>query len=124
MKNSKVDLTSQLAAAFVEYTEEVALKAKEVCKEVAKEALAEIKKNSPKQHGKYKRGWRSKVSFENSEDIRITIYNKTDYQLIHLLEYGHVNRDGTRTQVKEHVRPAEWKATRELLKRLGKAVRE
>ena len=50
------------------------------------------------------------------------MHNKTDYQLTHLLEFGHATRDGERTEAQPHIRPVEEKYSKEFEKRLRKKV--
>ena len=47
--------------------------------------------NSPKDTGDYKKGWRIK---QDKARKSIIVHNATDYQLTHLLEHGHVKRNG------------------------------
>lgn len=87
--------------------------------EVSKEFKTNVTKDSPEETGSYQKGWRIK-KFKKSN----IIYNKTDYQLTHLLEHGHIKINGGRTNEKIHIRPNEEKAVKNFLKRVEKAVKE
>jgi type II secretory pathway predicted ATPase ExeA len=52
----------------------------------------------------------------------LVVHNKTDYQLTHLLEHGHVKRNGERFNGEVHIRPNEEKAIREYLRRIERAL--
>ncbi|MBQ8297349.1 MAG: HK97 gp10 family phage protein [Ruminococcus sp.] len=99
------DLLKAMLEAYTQYTEEVIESLEQELQEVAKEARKEVKQLSPVYTGKYKtvdngryrRGWRILIEKSNGR-IRVTVHNRI-YQLTHLLEDGHVNRDGT-TQAK------------------------
>ena len=60
----------------------------EATKTVAKKAVDDLKATSPvgtgKKAGSYANGWGTK-----KQKGKTVVYNKTDYQLTHLLEYGH-----------------------------------
>ena len=116
------DLAASLMAELSQYTAEVAEEVKRACKDVSKELTDNIKRDSPVKTGDYKKGWKAKVAFEDKNNIRITTYNATDYQLTHLLEFGHVKQNGGRVEGKPHIRPNEEKAKTELVKRIEKAV--
>jgi hypothetical protein len=116
---SIANLAAEIANTIAEYTEEVSAAIAKTVDDTAKECKAEIVANSPpknEEHRAYKGGWSIK-----SEDIRgsgITkriIYNATEYQLVHLLEYGHAKRGGGRVAGIPHVEPAEQKAKDKLV---------
>jgi hypothetical protein len=107
------EITKQLRQ-FTDFVEEEVNLAKE---EVAKTTVKTLKENSPKQTESYAKGWRIK---RFSRDL--VIHNATDYQLTHLLENGHINRDGTRTQGIVHIRPAEEIAVKEYVERVERAI--
>ena len=73
---------------------------------VAKEGANELESSSPKRTGDYRKGWRVKTTKGNGF-VNCTIHNSTNYQLTHLLENGHLNRDGSRTPPKVHIKPVE-----------------
>lgn len=93
-------------------------------KEVSKECLSEIKKNAPKSSGDYKKGWRLKTEYDRKNDTRVIIYNKTTYQLTHLLEHGHAKAGGGRVEGKPHIAPAEKNAVEKLVKRVEEIVKK
>ena len=86
------ELAVAIAAELSQYSQEVAEQLKQDVRDVAQECVKNIKAASPKKTGKYKRGWKMKVVFENAADIRIKIYNSVKPQLIHLLEFGHTKK--------------------------------
>lgn len=117
-------LADAVAESLQEYNDEVCAEVKEAVKEISKECLSEIKANSPKNQGKYKKGWRLKVEYDRKNDTRVTIHNKTRYQLTHLLEHGHAKAGGGRVEGKPHISPAEKRATEKLLKRIEAIVKK
>lgn len=74
---------------------------------VSKESVQKLRNTSPKKTGDYAKGWATK----KEGDLEIIVHNKTDYQLTHLLENGHVvrNKKGTygRTSGTKHIAPVE-----------------
>ena len=102
------------------YAADVRTKIDEAKESNAKTAMKAIKTNSPKgkRNGNYSKGWRIKRTSK-----RLVIHNSTDYQLTHLLEHGHITRNGTdRTQAKPHIRPAEEKLIRDFLRDVEGAI--
>lgn len=118
------NLAGAITQELKNYSDEVTEDIKEDVREVAKECVENIRDNSPVKSGDYKKGWGSKVAFENRETIRITVYNRKKPQLTHLLEYGHESgtRNG-RVEGKAHIRPAELEAENELTRRIEEAVK-
>lgn len=94
-------------------------KYKDICNEDIKEAVnettQEIKKELKSASGltewtDYNKGWTSKALIKNSNVTKNVIYNKTHYQLTHLLEKGHAKVNGGRTRAFPHIAPAEENA--------------
>lgn len=84
----------------------------------AKDMVAELKQTSPERRPSYKKGWRIKRTSK-----ALIVHNATDYQLTHLLEYGHPVKGGGRsTDEKPHIRPAEEKGIRKFLEKIERAI--
>lgn len=93
MSNKKVR-PEQFASAVIEalgkYGDEVNEKLEVLTKDAARETRRELKATSPVGHtGSYARGWANKAIKAGRYNIRQAVYNRTDYQLIHLLEKPH-----------------------------------
>lgn len=113
-----------IAEALTEYDQRIADETKRIADEVAKETVDELKKTSPKLTGSYRKGWRKKQTFANERTKRNTVYNETDYQLTHLLEYGHASRNGGRVRAIQHIAPVEQAAIEALQERIEAAARK
>lgn len=89
-----------------------------VVPQVAKEAVKKLKAQSPRgAKGKYAKGWTYKKDIGRLT-VGATIYGKPGtYQLAHLLEYGHAQRNGGRTKAIVHIRPVEEWAIDEVINR-------
>jgi hypothetical protein len=53
--------------------------------------------------GRYKKGWTVTAKRRNRRDTEQIVHNKTQYQLTHLLEFGHATRNGGRTKEFPHI---------------------
>ena len=86
----------------------------EVCTNAAKQAVTELKSTSPAKTGDYRKGWKVKKVNKKNGVFEVTVYNKTDYQLTHLLEYGHAKIIGGRNlgtvKAYPHIEQAEQNA--------------
>ena len=123
-KASVNDLANAIAKELAEYSQDVTDGLKKEVKQVAKECKQEIQQNSPVLTGDYKKGWRDQIAFEGREDIRVVVRNKTDYQLTHLLENGHVKATGGRVNGTPHIGPAEQNAEKKLMQRVRVVVKK
>ena len=118
--NVKEDIEWAMKKFLESYNGAVIEEVTEVIPEVAKEAVKKLKAQSPKspkESGKYAKGWTYKVD-KGRLTTGATIYGKTGtYQLAHLLEYGHAKRGGGRTAAIEHIKPIEEWAIDEIMNR-------
>lgn len=96
-------LVAALVSTCEEYTEEIKETVEEGIIDIGQEATAEIRAIAPvyegpnkkTSKGAYKRSWTYRVDRERGK-INVTVYAKNPhYRLTHLLENGHLNRDGT-----------------------------
>lgn len=121
---SKINFADEISKALAEYSTEVTEGLEEAKVEVAKETVARIKRNIDSsgiqsRTGEYKKGW-SKKKVGTAQ----VIYNRTNYQLTHLLEKGHAKRGGGRVRAYPHIGPAEDVAIEEYLKRVEKVIQK
>ena len=100
------ELASEITKMLSEYTEEVTEISKEVVDRVAQGTFDEVKRHIDWNDKKYSRHFELTTSFENKRNKRRTWFVKSPYyRLTHLLEFGHITRDGkTYTRKFPHVR--------------------
>lgn len=114
------NLAREIAKNLEIYTKEVQKDLTKITNKVTREAVTELKNKTPfEQTGEYKEGWARKKQGDS-----YVIYNKNKPQLTHLLEYGHVNRDGSRTSGKAHIRPVEEQVVAEYQELIEKAIKQ
>lgn len=120
-------VTSQLNEILNEYSMEVVRATNKAEATVAKEAASKLKNTSPKKTGKYARGWTVKKDKGTAGIETYIVHNKTNYQLTHLLERGHVirNKKGTygRTSPQIHIAPVEEWAVDEVVKEIERELK-
>ena len=100
------------------WSKEVVGALKEEVQAVGEDTAKELRQTSPKRRGAYARDWDSKVTYDDWQDIRVTVYNKRHYQLTHLLENGHAKVNGGRVNGIPHISVAEENAARDLEKKV------
>lgn len=98
------DLSDAIQNILSEYGDSANAVIREETAKLGKVAVKELRKKSPRLTGSYAKGWKSKT-FQTRFGAGAVAYNKTDYQLTHLLEHGHQNRDGSRTAGIKHIAP-------------------
>ena len=111
-------VTAQMKDLLDEVNKEVKDATKHGIDTVSKESVQKLKNTSPRKTGSYSKGW----AVKREGEMDVIIHNRTDYQLTHLLENGHVirNKKGTygRTNGIKHIAPVEEWAVDELPRRI------
>lgn len=119
-------------------SKELKNKIKVAGEEVAKECTKTLRQTSPvrvvkegskSSHrykpGAYARSWTYSKNYDHiTGNSDYTIHNRTHYRLTHLLENGHVNRDGTRSRKFVHIAPANNTACKDYERKVEDAIRE
>lgn len=110
---AEYDLTAQITAVLKEYTGEIMDGIDEAVKECGKGLRKDIAAKSNKRTGRYRKGWRCDIKSRGRGDSTAKVYNKTDYQLTHLLENGHKKGRGrAAARPFPHIAPSEEKWNR------------
>lgn len=101
-------LSAAIAKEMQEYSEDFEKTLKSGIEEIAEETVQELKNdpNVPKKTGYYKKSFYTKKVASGHGYYRQVVANK-DYQLTHLLEFGHAKVNGGRTRAFPHFAPAE-----------------
>lgn len=111
----------QLEDLLNEYNQTVQDATDKSIKATAREAVQRLRNGSPEKTGDYAKGWATKATREGA-----VVYNKTDGQLTHLLENGHVirNKKGTygRAPAHPHIAPVEAWAANDLPNRIKREL--
>lgn len=122
---SDIDIGAAIMKELQNYSNDVVEKVNTSSKEYANKLKKELQENSPKKTGDYKKGWRVRQVYKSHTLSQYVVHNATDYQLTHLLEFGHAVKGGTeRVKPIPHIAPAEEKVVGEFMNEVEKAVRE
>lgn len=126
----------QLGAAIIKelnrYTEEVEKAVSQAVIDVGKQSANELRNvrqvDESNVWNKYPLGWKS-TNTRSRRKQEATVHNVNHYQLTHLLENGHVIKNGTgrtygNTRKFPHIITVEKKSVEELEKRIKEAVGE
>lgn len=114
LENYKEDIDEEV----VETVDQITKEARDELKQISREKFKLHQRDNP-----YYRGWTIKLSKKRAGKYHKVIWNKTNYQLTHLLEFGHVTRNGGRTRAIPHIRPIEEKYNVEFVDKLETKIR-
>ena len=113
------NLSGEIADLLAEYTSEVTEGLDKAKNKAANNGIKKLRGTSPDSTGDYSRGWRKK-----KENTAVIVHNETDYRLTHLLEKGHVTRDGTsRSKKFVHIAPVETQMIKEFEEAIERVVK-
>lgn len=132
VKGIKLDrFSAEIQKILDEYGEEVQSTLSEAAKETAEMGQKQLRAKSPvnqssgkkRKKGRYAKGWRIKDVGIPTAPAYI-VYNATDYQLTHLLEYGHPLKNGGRQYGYAKAYPHIKDAEDAMIQHFQKAVKE
>lgn len=108
----------QLKAIFEQEIKDIREISNQEIESAVKVVLKNLEKDSPKKTGKYSKSWKKKKTVEELNMLSITVYNEKG-QLTHLLEHGHMTRNGTsRTRAFPHIKKNEAIGNEMILKNI------
>ena len=118
MSKQMVDI-DELAIAVMHGLQEYVRLATDGVKKAVKN---EIATTAPKRTGAYRKSWTASQQEVRSNALHITVHSKDRYQIAHLLEKGHIMRNGKRSKKYEHIQPAEQHSIEMLEREIRKAL--
>ena len=132
MRVQPQNLSKVLTKYLNEYKEDIDEEVISSSNSVAKQAKDELTRTSPPKKGSlsnrgrhYKDGWTISTQNQKSQNwYTKKIWNKTDYQLTHLLEFGHHIRNGGWVAAQPHIRPVEQKYIQKFVQELEREIRQ
>ena len=110
-----------------EYSKELDDALYEEAKEIAKDGVSKLKQTSPinknntSNRGRYRKGWKMEIT-KGFGTVEAEIYNKTDYQLTHLLEKPHLKRNGGITIPQVHIKPVEEQCIKDFEEKITRKI--
>lgn len=101
-------LASEITKYVTEYTEDVSKAIDEVIDETANDILAEVKATAPvRESGSRGYAKNFKVSKDDRKGkTRRVVWNRKNFSIAHLLEFGHALKNGGRARAFPHLRKA------------------
>lgn len=126
------DLSKEILKELDRYTENVRVNVDKAVADIAKESQKKLRAtkgvNESGVWEKYPRTWTTKHT-KRKNYRREEVWNSEHYRLTHLLEHGHVVKNGTgrnngrqKTREFKHIGPINDKAQEELEKRIVEAI--
>lgn len=122
---SPLELSDAVSEMLEQAGAEIREKVNAEAEKIAGDVLEKLKRDSPKDTKKYSKSW---IIDERENKIagnkHYIIKNEKHYRLTHLLEHGHVNRNGSRTEAKPHIGKINDAACREFERRVVNILSE
>lgn len=120
------NIESAVSRILEEYFDNIYDNSDEAVALTAAETVADLMATSPKNTGKYAKGWKVKQTKKQKTSNEVEVYN-TRHQLTHLLEHGHIKVVHGKvlgfTAARPHIANAERKAISRLKKRIKEVAK-
>lgn len=121
-------LASEIIDILVRYEDDITAVSTTAVEEAAKAGAKALRAASPKKTGEYAKGWKARIERGRLETTA-TLYNSGYPGLAHLLEYGHLLRNGTRRNLgtvppRVHIEPIEEQITAGFEKQIEIEIKE
>lgn len=122
----KLDFSAEVKEILEDYADDVIEATNDSIDVSAKWARGQLKTSGGFKDisGNYRKGWSVKKERKGFGITNQTVYNRTDYRLTHLLEFGHVNRDGSRTREFPHIAPVEEQSSKMFISEIEKRLKK
>lgn len=122
--SARVDDIPELIADILDnYSTDLREAVNKTTEQAANELKKAIAADAPVKSGKQKRSWRVTKNKVAGIDL-VAVVHSTDYRKVHLLENGHLTRNGmTRTRAFRYVSKNEDELIRKLPERMAQAIR-
>ena len=124
-KKIKADnIASEITTLLTKYSDNISEEMKKVVDECTEGVMNEVKQHVDWHDKKYSKSFKVKNTFEDKRNKRNTWYVQSPhYRLTHLLEFGHVTRNGqTRTRAYPHVKYGDEYLNDNFFKKMGEAL--
>ena len=117
-------LANAIGKALVEYQDATFDSLKKSVDKAAKDAVRDLKAESPKRTGAYAKDWAQKKQPQTKKYAYAkVVYNKKHYRLTHLLEKGHKKVNGGMVDARPHIAKVEAEAIADLVKEIKKGIK-
>lgn len=119
-----IDLRDEIIKYVKDYQKLTMEKVKKIGKKLSREGKEELKKSSPIGDGrdkKLKEGWTTNTVIDGNQ-ATFVVRNKNKPHIVHLLEHGHINRNGTRTKGFHFVQPVREEMEKKFIDELRKEI--
>lgn len=120
-----IDISQAIMSELQAYTNELAERVNKSARSCANKLRRTLEETSPEKTGDYKKGWKVRQVYKDQAGSQFVVHNATDYQLTHLLEYGHAIKGGTkRVKAIPHIAPAEEMIIKEFTAKVEKDIQK
>lgn len=121
---ANIDLRDEIIKCVKNYQKVTMEKVVKIGKKVSRKGREDLKNTSPVGYSndkKLKDGWTTNTIIEGNQ-ATFVVRNKNKPHIVHLLEHGHINRNGTRTKGFHFVEPVREEMEKEFIDDLREEI--